>query len=182
MRGVTLIELITFIVIVSVAVAGVLGALNYAARSSVDPMTRKQALSIAEALLEEVALQPFTYCDPTDANVRTATSAAGCATLVEGMGPEAGEARTSAVTPFNNVNDYNNLALPAGGITDIAGNPVGASPNYSALITITQQALQGVPAAESLLITVTVTFTTGIISEDVTVQGYRTRYAPNAGS
>ena len=45
--GLSLVELIVFIVIVSAAVAGVLGALGIATRSSADPMMHKQALAIA---------------------------------------------------------------------------------------------------------------------------------------
>src|SRR5438552_11460460 len=53
-HGISLIELIVFIVIVGIAVAGVVGALSMATRASADPMIQKQALAIAEALLEEV--------------------------------------------------------------------------------------------------------------------------------
>lgn len=63
-RGVTLIELIVFIVIVSVAVVGVLQALRMSSANSADPLRRKQALMIAEGLMEEVQLAKFTYCDP----------------------------------------------------------------------------------------------------------------------
>ena len=73
--GATLVELVVFIVVVSVAVAAVLLAMNAVTRGSPDPMMRKQALAIAEALLEEVELMPFTFCDPDDANVSTAQSA-----------------------------------------------------------------------------------------------------------
>ena len=55
-----------FIVIVSAAVAGIIGVIDVTTRSSADPMIHKQALAIAEAVLEEVQLQPFTYCDPDD--------------------------------------------------------------------------------------------------------------------
>ena len=48
-------------------------------RHSADPIVRKQALAIAESLLLEIEQQAFTWCDPQDANVVTATSAAGCA-------------------------------------------------------------------------------------------------------
>src|SRR5882762_4511878 len=75
-RGVSLVELIVFIVIVSIGVAGVVGAMSMATRASTDPMIQKQALAIAEALLEEVQLQPFTYCDPDDTKAATAQSAA----------------------------------------------------------------------------------------------------------
>src|ERR1035437_5893435 len=92
--GFTLIELVLFIAIIGIAVAGVLIAYDYAARGSADPVVRKQALAIAEALLEEIQQMPFTYCDPDDPAVSTATSAAGCATP-EAMGPEAGESRYS---------------------------------------------------------------------------------------
>ncbi len=58
--GVTLIEQIVFIVIVGLAVAGVMAAFVMSTRGSVDPMLQKQALAIAEAILEEVQLMPFT--------------------------------------------------------------------------------------------------------------------------
>src|SRR5436190_9037195 len=95
--GISLIELILFIVIVSVAVAGVLLAFRLSVQKSADPLVRKQAIAVAESLLEEVQLMPFTFCDPNDANARTATGAfvgaGGCATTVEALGPEAGETR-----------------------------------------------------------------------------------------
>ena len=174
--GVSLVELIVFIVLVSVAVAGVLAAMNMGTRASVDPMTQKQALAIAEAILEEVQLQPFTYCDPDDANAATALNAGACAT-VEAMGPE-GETR-SGTPPFDNVNDYQVGApgLTISPISDLTGTAIAGLAGYSANVRVTPQALDTVPAAESLLITVTVT---GPAATTVVLQGYRARYAPNA--
>lgn len=62
-KGLSLIELIMFIVIIGAAVAGVIGLIGITTQSSADPVIRKQALSIAEAMLEEIRLQPFTICD-----------------------------------------------------------------------------------------------------------------------
>jgi MSHA pilin protein MshD len=45
--GLSLIELVMFIVIVGVAVAGVLSVMNVTTRHSADPMIRKQAQAIA---------------------------------------------------------------------------------------------------------------------------------------
>lgn len=169
-RGVTLIELIVFIVIVSVALAGVLSVLNLTTSHSADPMIRKQMLAIAEGLMDEVTAQTFTWCDPDDPAAATTISAAACATP-EAAGPEAGETRGGAVTPFDNVNDYNGLAGISTGITGTA-----MPPGYSASIAVAQSALAGAPAAASSLITVTVSFG----GENLVVEGYRTRYAPNA--
>jgi MSHA pilin protein MshD len=182
-RGITLVELIVFIVIVSVAVAGVLTALDIANRSSTDPMIQKQALAIAEALLEEVQLQPFTYCDPNDANAATALSAAGCTGGAGGvndenklpLGPEAGEIRTGA-TSYDNVSDYNGFSIGPG-ITDLSGTVLPDLGAYSASVTVANQALGAVPSADGLLITVTVT---GPSDTTVVLHGYRVRYAPNA--
>ena len=102
-RGFTLIELIMFIVVISGALAGVLTIFIQATRGSADPQLRRQAMAIAESLLEEVQLMPFTYCDPDDAAAETATSAAGC-TTTEALGPEAGETRTAS-PQFDNVSD-----------------------------------------------------------------------------
>jgi len=183
-RGVSLIELVVFIVIVSTAVVGILKALDNANRSSTDPMVRKQALAIAEALMEEVQLQPFTYCDPDDLPAGTASSAADCTGGVGGpndesklaLGPEAGETRASATTPFDNVSDYNGLSMVSG-ITDLSGAALTGLDAYSASVTVANQALGAVPASDSLLITVSVT---GPANTTVVLHGYRTRYAPNA--
>jgi len=177
--GLTLIELVMFIVIISVALAGIIGVFNLNTQHSADPMVQKQALAIAESVLEEVELMPFTDCDPDDANAATPGP---CATTVEAMGPEAGETRYSAATPFDNVNDYNGFTMNAGngGIRDITGAPVGGAGTldaYGVTVAVTPTALGAVPAADSLLITVTVT---GPGSISVVLDGYRTRYAPNA--
>jgi Tfp pilus assembly protein PilV len=76
-RGLSLVELIMFIVIVGAAVAGIIAVISRTTQSSADPMVRKQALAIAEAMMEEVRLQPFTYCDPDDPTAATATLGSG---------------------------------------------------------------------------------------------------------
>ena len=184
--GFTFIELVMFMVIVGVGLAGILAVLNVTVKSSADPMIRKNMLSIAEALLEEVQMMPFTYCDPSDANAATATGAgtgAGqCATLVESMGPDAGETRTSTANPFNNINDYYvgggmPLASP---ISDISGTYF-APAGYSATINIVAENLNDIvstsaPATmEALRIAVTVNHG----SDSITLEGYRARHSPN---
>ena len=176
-RGFTLAELVLFIAIVGIAVAGVLGAYDHAARDSGDPVVKKQALAIAESLLEEIQQMPFTYCDPDDPAAPTATTTADCAT-VEAIGPEAGETRYSATTPFDNVNDYhgyNTAAELPPGVKDITQTPIAGLGLYNATVTVANAAMAGVPAGEALQITVVVT-APGNVS--VTIDGYRTRYAP----
>ena len=175
----SLVELILFIIIVGVAVAGLLLVFSVTTRASADPLIQKQMLAIAEALMEEVQAKPFTYCDPDDANAATALNTAGCAAAVENLGPEA-ETRYSATDPFDNVNDYNGFdtstAVPPG-IADLSGTVIGALGAYSATIAVAGAALGGIAAAESLLITVTVTRSG---TDSLTLESYRTRYAPNA--
>jgi MSHA pilin protein MshD len=183
-RGLSLVELVVFIVIVGVAVAGVLGALNVSTRASADPMIQKQALAVAEAVLEEVQLMPFTYCDPDDPNAATALSAANCTGGAGGandenklpLGPEAGETRLSITTPFDNVSDYNGFSMGPG-ITDISSTAITGLSAYTATVSVASQALGAIPASDSLLITVTVT---GPGNTTATLHGYRVRYAPNA--
>jgi MSHA pilin protein MshD len=186
--GISLIELIMFIVIVSVAVAGILLVLNVTTKSSADPLVHKQALAIAESLLEEVELMPFTYCDPNDPNAASAVSAADCSPgLDQNKGgaaltssTPAGETRYSTTVspgPFDNVADYGNFSMPVGGILDITGNNIGLA-GYSASVAITRKGTAiGLPADDAaLLITVTVT---GPDNLPVVLEGIRTRYSPN---
>lgn len=189
--GLTMIELVVFIVVVSIAVAGVLSVLSLTTRHSADPLQRKQALAIAEALLAEVEMMPFTYCDPNDANAATATSSAGCTGGTGGTNDEAmlplgsqasgaGETRGSLANPFDNVADYNGFSL-TGGSTDIGGSAVTVPAGYTATVAVTQEAFGPagslVPTAGGLRITVTVTYSGG--ADSVVVEGYRAQYAPN---
>lgn len=175
--GVTLVELILFIIIVSVGVAGILTVFNLTTQKSADPQVRRQMLAVAEALLEEVEFKPFTYCDPDDPNAATATSSVGCTGGTGGandesklpLGPEASDTSRAV---YDNVSDYNGLSLTP--VTDINANPING---YSATISVTQQQLEAsVPLDASLRITVTVTHG----NESLSVSGYRLRYAPNS--
>jgi MSHA pilin protein MshD len=176
-RGLTLVELIVFIVIVSVGLAGVLTVLDVTAAKSADPVVRKQAMVIAESLLEEIALMPFTYCDPDDAAAATATSTAGCTTQenMAAPGPEAGESRYSTTTPFDNVNDYQGFAMT--GIRDLTGATITGLEAYAASVTVTRGGLGFADPDSVALVSVTVT---GPGRESVTLSRHRVRYAPNA--
>ena len=179
-RGLSLIELILFIVVVSAALAGVLRVFIQAGSASADPQAQRQAVAIAESLMQEVQLMPLTFCDPDDANVETATSAAvgvnGCASQAEAIGPEAGETRFAS-PQFDNVNDYDGYVM-ANGIKDISNTAIVGLEAYSASVTVVPANLGSIPATgDALLITVTVTGPHGV---QVVLAGYRTRYAPNA--
>lgn len=190
-RGVTLIELIVFMVIVGTALAGVLTVFNVSVRSSADPMIRKQMLAIAEALLDEAQSLPFTWCDPDDRSAATATSATldatatdptQCWDAVEVAGTETvsgnTDSRLSATYPFDNVSDYNGLTNVATGLSGTAF-PVG----YSASISVSSAALSTVPVADSLLVSVTVCHAATCPSagaDTLILEGYRTRYSPNS--
>lgn len=167
--GLTLIELVIFIVVIAVGLAGILATYDTVVRASADPMARKQALAIAESMLLEIEQQPFTWCDPDDANVTTATSAAGCA------GTPAGEARGDNAHPFDNVADYNGYNAPA---SDILGGNQFA--DYTVTVAVADAGgaapFADIPAGAMLRIAVTVTGR----GETITLVGYRARYAPNA--
>lgn len=183
-RGVTLVELIVFIVIVGVAMAGLFAAFNTITAASADPQVRKQVLAIAESLIDEVALMPFTHCDPDDPAAATASGPGSCATAeVAAVNPtdpatnEAGETRYSATTQFDNVNDYHGFSMS--GIHDLTDTQVPGLEAYSASIKVTQAGLasgaDAIAAADALRISVTVTGPSGV---STTLEGYRTRYAP----
>jgi MSHA pilin protein MshD len=164
-RGLTFIELIFFIVIVSAGLAGILTVLNVTTSRSADPMVRKQMLAVAEGVMEEVRLQSFGWCDPDDANASTAANAAGCA------GGTPAETRGNALTPWDQVTDYNGAVLN----TSLAGTAFPAG--YSAAVQVLQaDNLNGIAGGEALRIQVTVSFG----AETLVLEGYRTRYAPNA--
>lgn len=191
-RGISLVELIMFVVIVSLGIVGILSVMNVTTKASADPMLRKQALAIAESLLEEIQLQAFTYCSPLDANATTALSAAGCFDAANSEDNLPATARVSnapgAARVANNVADYNALSLPViYNITGVSSDGINDTdvPGYSALVKITQVG-NGVGSAPAALANTN----TDVLQIDITVTdpgkntivltGYRFRYAPRA--
>lgn len=158
-RGATLIEAVLFIVIISVALASILGVMSLAVGHSADPMILRQSTAVTESLLQEVMAQPFTQND-LDGGANA-------------IGPEAGESRGSSSNPFDHVDDYDGLALS--GITAADGSAISGLENYNASISIEAAALNGIASSDGLLVRVTVT---GPDLIPVTVAGYRARVVP----
>jgi MSHA pilin protein MshD len=151
-RGVSLIELIMFIVIVSISVAGILLVMNRVTGRSADPLIRKQALAVAESMLEEIQLQDM-------------PSGVACAGTLG-----ANAARTGA----SNVCDYNNYHTTAGILTFSTNGPVSGLESYNITnVSVTEIAALGgtaVTAGSGVQITVTVA---GPAGTTVGASGYR---------
>ena len=179
-RGMSLLEVVIFIVVLGIGIAGMAILYNQLTLASVDPLVRKQAVAIANSLMEEIQLRPFTYCDPDDPAVVTAGSPAACA-IPEGIGAEGVETRY-ADPRFDNVSDYAAFPAMVGSIQDINNNTIAGLAGYSATVAVAEASADfsvpgGVPLDEALRITVTVS---GPGNVNVVLQGYRLRYAPNS--
>ena len=168
-RGVTLIELVIFIVVVSIAVVGLLQIFTRTTASSADPQLRKQALAIAEAMLDEIEGARFTYCRVDDPAAETATSVANC-TLAEGP--------ATSIRPYYRVSDYSLITTPY--TSDAAGNefPKG----YEAKVVISPvTTLQANPVQKYDLVALRISVTVSYgANQQIVLDGYRTRYAPNS--
>ncbi|MEY4719271.1 MAG: hypothetical protein RL563_1889 [Pseudomonadota bacterium] len=57
--GVTLIELVISMLIISVALVGILSVIQLTSRHSADPLLQRQAVAIAESYLEEITAQAY---------------------------------------------------------------------------------------------------------------------------
>lgn len=179
--GASLIELIMFILIVGMGVVAMVRFMANVSQNNVSPMIRKQGVAIAESLLEEILLQPFTICEPE--TFVPGTGACGTPEAMGVAGVEAGQSRYSTTNPFNNVNDYAGFTMPAGaqppGIYAVTNGstPIPGLEQYSASVNITDAGGALGPAGSVLRIDVTVTLPN---TETLTLTGYRFRYAPDA--
>ncbi len=149
-RGVTLIELVVSIVILSVAATGILMVMTQTILSSADPMLREQATAIAQSYMEEILTQPLTDPDGGEVN-----------------GPESGESRST----YDDVWDYQGLNNSSGAL-DQNGNPVSGLEGYNIAVTITGTTLGPGAGSPALRIAITVTHD-GQAGINVPVVAYR---------
>lgn len=149
-HGLSLIELVIFIVIVSVAVTGVLSVMNVTVKSSADPMLRKQALAFGEAILEEVLAKDF-------------------------ANPAGGFTETSATcanrSQYDDVGDYACFAGPPylNGASTLGATAISTLASYNASIVVSPVTVSGLALKK-----VTVTVTGGV--ETIVLNGYRANY------
>jgi len=173
--GMTLIELVLFIVIVSVGVAGILSVLNVTVWHSADPLVQKQAQALAEGLLEEIQTGFFAYCDGADSKLRYAKPASACTGGVgDSYGPEGGETR-----PYNTVIDYASAANSETALLSTlpSEGSISAPSGYNAFVTIGPAALGDITlgSGDALLIKVGVT---GPGGTQAVAEGFKARQAP----
>ena len=144
--GTTLIELVIAIVIISIASSAVLMALSTSVASSADPMIRHQAVAIAEAYLEEVALRSFADPDGVD-----------------------GEASRDL---YDDIDDYDGLVDV--GARDQFNNALAGLDDYTVTVAVAaSSALPPIASTDVFLISVTITHTANI---DFTVSAYRANF------
>jgi len=165
--GLSLIELIMFIVIVSVGVLGILSVLNVTVKNSADPMIRKQALAVAEAMLEEVLTKDYQN-DRTGDNA--STPALGCTPTTT---PQCRPNTVSDRPNYNDVDDYNNwVQTGVKSLLDTSTDIFGLA-TYTVTVTVAgTTALNGIPVTDAKVVTVTVAGG----NETVTLVGFRANY------
>ena len=126
-RGMTLIELVLAIVIISVGLSGVLAAFQYAVKGSADPVIRKQMLAIAEEMMEEITLKPI----------------APAANVAPG---------TCARNTYNDIADYNGYATL--NVCDIDGTALPSLAGYGVSVAVSDATLNASVPAKKIVVAV----------------------------
>jgi MSHA pilin protein MshD len=146
-RGFTLIEVIIFIVVVSVGLAGILLVSNTVVKSSSDPLVRKQAIAIAESIMEEVLQKEFQDPDGVSGETTRAT--------------------------MDDVSDYNGKTQTLFNSSSGAGGWPAALDVYQVAILVADDTTV-IGTAPRPAKKVTVTVTRG--ADSISLSGYRSNY------
>jgi MSHA pilin protein MshD len=126
-RGLSMVELVTFIVVVSIGVIGVLSIFNVTLKANTDPLVNKQSTAIAEAMLDEILAKNFI------------------------VGGYSGSNRAQ----FDDVSDY--ADYNHNGIEAIDGSAIDGLENYEITISIDDTAALGLPDGDIKRVTAAVT-------------------------
>lgn len=148
-HGVTLIELVISMVIISVALVGVLSVMNLTVSHSADPLLQRQAVAIAESYLEEISLKAYSGAS---------NGAANC-----------GSVNSPNRANYDDVGDYNGLSDQ--GVCDQSGTAVSSLSQYNVSVAVTAATLTGAVAAKQISVSVS-----GAGVSGVTLVGYRAQY------
>lgn len=157
-KGATLVELVMTIVIISIAIAGVVGAFSLIAGRSADPLNQTRAIALSQLYFDEILSRKYDHNTPDGGVPREE----GC-----NIGREAGE---SDREDFNDVDDYD--GLDESPPLDADGNPVDAAyQNFRVQVTIACAGDEvGLPVDDAKRIRLTIT---DPAANDYVFTGYR---------
>ena len=150
--GVTLVELILSMVIISIALTGVLTVMNLTVSHSADPIIQHQSVAIAESYLEEILSK--NYCEDDIDTIN-------CPLI---SGNETGETRST----FNDVDGFDGLSDT--GVKDHLGNSVAILANYNVSVSVSAVTLTDSVQAKKVTVTVSG------LGSSVNLVGYRADY------
>lgn len=155
-RGLSLIELVVFIVVVAIGLTGIMSVLILTSEKSSDPMVRKQGIAVAEAMLEEVLLKSFAGACPSLPLTCTVNLPAD---------------RQN----YTSVDHYNNWNQPGvNSLADPTGPYIYGLENYRVRVTVAFEALGDISLASNNARSITVRVDGS--GETFTLVGYRTAY------
>lgn len=152
----TLLEVLVTIVVLSIAATSIMGVFINVGKSSADPMIQQQALSIAEAYMEEILTKQFCEDPPLCAS-ETGTEEANR-------------------TLYDDIQDYNGLSDSGARDQANPGAVISGLGAYNIAVTVGGRELTGsetITTGNSMRIDVTVSHpATG----SITLSGFRTNY------
>jgi len=151
--GFTLIEILVTIVVLGIAATSIMSVFMSTVQTSADPLIQQQAVSIAEAYMEEIQSQHF--ADPV---------------AVETGGAEAGEIRAT----YNDVQDY--AGLSDTGAKNQNNVAIAGLADYDVDVAVTAQTLSGstaIAAVDSRRIDITVSHPA---IDPILLSGFRTNH------
>jgi MSHA pilin protein MshD len=156
-QGMTLVELVIAIVVVSIAVTSVMGAMATIGGRSADPIVLMQAQAIAESYMDEITAKAYTLPDanPTCTGPFPTTKTRATFTLV---------------CDYQGLNDAPPQDSTGADITGLAAYSVAVA--ITKVPNLVEMGPATSPALDAVKIAVTVTSPKG----PYTLVGYRTRY------
>ena len=151
-RGVTLVELIVTMMLISIAVLAISNTLSFALSRQSDGMYQIKSIALAKAYLEEIGARRYDETTPVGGVPPCSPSTTACSALGND-----GEARSQ----FDDVDDYD--GLDESPPLDAQGNPRTGYPGYRVQISVAYANAAQIAAfnlddaTDAKLITVTVT-------------------------
>lgn len=140
--GFTLIEMIVFMVVVSIGLATLLLAYNHAVSRGTDPVIRVRLLELAQSRLDDVMARKYDETSPIGGIPACGSAESGAPACGGAIGADSGENSANPAS-LDDVDDFHNASdTPYTGYTRtvsvaFAGSELGVANNQAKRITVT---------------------------------------------